>query len=93
MATHYIDVSHRGARVGGVAFHPKPGEVVSLVSSGCDAQFLVIWVGEPRTPQEGQIGLQSINDGRLRAGGTARHGHRRGKWTAYSISQGTRCRG
>ncbi len=60
MATHYIDVSHRGARVGGVAFHPKPGEVVSLVSSGCDARFLVIWVGEPGTPQEGQIGLQSI---------------------------------
>jgi hypothetical protein len=60
METHYIDVSHRGARVGGVAFHPKPGEVVSLVSSGCDARFLVIWVGEPGTPQEGQIGLQSI---------------------------------
>ena len=58
--THFIDVSHRGARVGGLAFHLKPGEVVNLVSDGCDARFLVIWVGEPGTPQEGQIGLQSL---------------------------------
>ena len=59
-ATHFIDVSHRGARVGGVAVRLKPGEVVNLVSDGCNAQFLVIWVGEPGSPQEGQIGLQSL---------------------------------
>jgi hypothetical protein len=59
-ATHLIDVSHRGARVSGVAFQLKPGEVVNLVSDGCDARFLIIWVGEPGTPQEGQIGLQSL---------------------------------
>jgi hypothetical protein len=59
-ATHFIDVSHRGARVGGVSLQLKPGEVVNLVSDGCDARFLVIWVGEPGTAQEGQIGLQSL---------------------------------
>jgi CheY-like chemotaxis protein len=58
--TSLIDVSHRGARVGGVAFHPKAGEVVHLVSDGVDARFRVIWVGELGTPQEGQIGLQSL---------------------------------
>jgi len=58
--TSLIDVSHRGARVGGVAFHPRIGEVVHLVSDGVDARFRVIWVGEPGTPQEGQIGLQSL---------------------------------
>jgi len=58
--THFIDVSHRGARLGGVSFQLKAGEVVNLVSDGCDARFLVIWVGEPGTPQEGQIGLQSL---------------------------------
>jgi hypothetical protein len=58
--TSLIDVSHRGARVGGVAFHPKAGEVVHLVSNGVDARFRVIWVGELGTPQEGQIGLQSL---------------------------------
>lgn len=58
--TSLIDVSHRGACVGGVAFHLKAGEVVHLVSDGVDARFRVIWVGEPGTPQEGQIGLQSL---------------------------------
>jgi len=58
--TSLIDVSHRGARVGGVAFHPKAGEVVHLVSDGVDARFRVIWVGELGTSQEGQIGLQSL---------------------------------
>jgi CheY-like chemotaxis protein len=58
--TQLVDVSHRGARVSGVVFQLKPGEVVNLVSDGCDARFLIIWVGEPDTPQEGQIGLQSL---------------------------------
>jgi CheY-like chemotaxis protein len=58
--TSLIDVSHRGARVGGVACHLKAGEVVHLVSDGVDARFRVIWVGELGTPQEGQIGLQSL---------------------------------
>ena len=58
--THVIDVSHRGARIGGVAFQLQKGEVVSLVSGGVEARFLVIWVGERGTPQEGQIGLQSL---------------------------------
>jgi hypothetical protein len=58
--TSLINVSHRGARVGGLVFHLKVGEVVHLVSDGVDAQFQVIWVGEPGTPQEGQIGLQSM---------------------------------
>jgi DNA-binding response OmpR family regulator len=57
---HFIDVSHRGARIGGVAVHLKLGEVVNLVSDGVEARFLVIWVGERGTPQEGQIGLQSL---------------------------------
>ena len=61
LTTHLIDVSHRGARVGGIAIHlMKAGEVVNLVSDGCDARFLIIWVGEPGTPQEGQIGLQTL---------------------------------
>jgi DNA-binding NarL/FixJ family response regulator len=59
-ATHFIDVSHHGARVGGIIYQLKPGEVVSLVSNGCEARFIVIWIGEPGTPQEGQIGLQSL---------------------------------
>ena len=59
-SAHFIDVSHRGARIGGVALYLKPGEVVNLVSDGVEARFLVIWVGDRGTPQEGQIGLQSL---------------------------------
>ena len=59
--TSLIDVSHGGARVGGLVFHLKAGEFVHLVSDGVDAKFQVIWVGEPGTPQEGQIGLQSAS--------------------------------
>lgn len=55
-----VDVSHRGARVGGVSFRPKVGEIVHLVAEGCNARFRVIWVGDSGTPQEGQIGLQSL---------------------------------
>ncbi len=58
--TSLIDVSNRGARVGGLVFHLKAGEIVHLTSDGVDAEFQVIWVGEPGTPQEGQVGLQSV---------------------------------
>jgi CheY-like chemotaxis protein len=55
-----VDVSHRGARLDGAAFYPNVGEIVHLVSGGVDARFRVIWVGEKGTPQNGQIGLQSL---------------------------------
>jgi hypothetical protein len=59
-----VDMSHRGARVDGVVLNPKLGEVVHLVSNGRDSRFLVIWVGEPGTAQEGQIGLQELGAGK-----------------------------
>jgi CheY-like chemotaxis protein len=59
-ATSMIDVSHGGARIDGIAFDVKPGEVVHLVSAGVEARFRVIWVGESGSAQEGQIGLQSL---------------------------------
>ena len=55
-----VDVSHRGARLDGAVFSPNVGEIVHLVSDGVDARFRVIWVGAKGTPQEGQIGLQSL---------------------------------
>jgi CheY-like chemotaxis protein len=58
--TSMIDVSHHGARINGIAFDLKAGEVVRLVSAGVEARFRIIWVGEIGTPQEGQIGLESL---------------------------------
>jgi len=59
-AASMIDVSDGGARIGGIRFDVKPGEVVYLVSAGIEARFRVIWVGESGSAQEGQIGLQSL---------------------------------
>jgi CheY-like chemotaxis protein len=58
--TQLVDMSHGGARVAGLVFHLKAGEVVHLVSDGVEGRFRVIWVGDPGTAQEGQIGLQSL---------------------------------
>ena len=58
--TSLIDVSHHGVRVGGVGLRLKVGEVVQLLSDGVEARFQVIWVGEPGTAQDGQIGLQRM---------------------------------
>jgi hypothetical protein len=58
--TSLIDVSHHGARVSGGASRLKAGEIVHLVADGVETRFQVIWVGEPGTSQEGQVGLQSM---------------------------------
>jgi hypothetical protein len=56
------DVSHHGARIDHFTLSLKPGDTVHLLSSGQDARFRVIWVGEPGTPQEGQVGLQKTHE-------------------------------
>jgi CheY-like chemotaxis protein len=63
--TSMIDVSHHGARLGGIALDLKAGDVVHLVSAGVEARFRVIWVGEVGTPQEGQIGLENLKTDRV----------------------------
>lgn len=60
--TSMIDVSHHGARIDNTALGLKPGDPVHLVSGGVEARFRVIWVGAPGTPQEGQVGLQKMDE-------------------------------
>lgn len=60
--TSMIDVSHHGARINNGSLPLKPGDPVHLVSGGVEARFRVIWVGAPGTPQEGQVGLQKIDE-------------------------------
>jgi CheY-like chemotaxis protein len=56
------DVSHHGARLGHTTLSLKPGDTVHLLSSGQDARFRVIWVGESGTAREGQVGLQKTHE-------------------------------
>lgn len=60
--TSMIDVSHHGARIDHASLSLQPGDPVHLISGGLDVRFRVIWVGELGTPQEGQVGLQKIDD-------------------------------
>lgn len=60
--TSMIDVSHHGARISHTCLELRPGDPVHLVSGDHDARFQVIWVGQAGTPQEGQVGLQKIED-------------------------------
>jgi PilZ domain len=60
--TAMIDLSHHGARIERPGFRLIPGDPVHLVSGDNEARFRVIWVGEPGSPQEGQIGLQKIEE-------------------------------
>ena len=60
--TSMIDVSHHGARIDHSSLSLHPGDQVHLLSGGHDVRFRVIWVGEPGTAQEGQIGLQKSDD-------------------------------
>lgn len=60
--TSMIEVSHHGARIDSATLGLKPGDVVHLLSGGQNARFRVIWLGEPGTPQEGQVGLQRLTE-------------------------------
>lgn len=60
--TAMIDLSHHGARIDHISLSLHPGDPVHLISGGHDVRFRVIWVGEPGTPQEGQLGLQKIDE-------------------------------
>jgi len=60
--TEMIDLSHHGARLDHISLSLHPGDPVHLVSGEHDIRFRVIWVGEPGTPQEGQVGLQKMDE-------------------------------
>ncbi len=58
------NVSTDGALVEGVQQKLKPGESVGITCGDKKGRFKVVWVGEPGTPREGQIGLESANKGK-----------------------------
>jgi hypothetical protein len=54
-----LDVSPKGARLGGV-IGLKPGQLIVVRRNTKEAQFRVVWIGRPRTPEEGQIGIECV---------------------------------
>ena len=60
-----IDVSQNGARLAGVAGLKAPGQLIAIRRKASEAQFRVIWIGEPHTPHEGQIGVECIDNDKI----------------------------
>ena len=60
-----LDVSPRGARLGGVKGLKGPGQLIVVRRNMDEAQFRVIWIGRPRTPEEGQVGIECVESDKV----------------------------
>jgi hypothetical protein len=56
-----LDVSPKGARLAGVKGLKEPGQLIVVRRNTDEAQFRVIWIGNLKTPQEGQIGIECVD--------------------------------
>jgi hypothetical protein len=54
------DISSKGARLVGLNGPREAGEVLSLERGKNKALFRIVWIGERGSPQQGQIGVESI---------------------------------
>jgi hypothetical protein len=59
-----VDISRRGVRLKGINFRVKPGETIGLRSGPEKARYKVVWIGDPASPLEGQIGLFCLESGK-----------------------------
>ncbi len=64
MACTY-DISEHGARVTGLRCVKEAGEVVAIERGKSKAFCRVVWVGEPNSELQGQIGLQCVESDRI----------------------------
>jgi hypothetical protein len=55
-----MDVTPMGARLNGVRCVSQPGEIISVERGKSKAYFRVMWIGEPGTANEAQVGLQCV---------------------------------
>jgi hypothetical protein len=59
------DISEHGARVTGLRNVKEAGEVVAIERGRSKAFCRVVWVGEPNSELQGQIGLQCVESDRI----------------------------
>lgn len=55
-----VDISHSGAKLGGVRAQIKPGEIIGVSHGQSKGRFTVKWVGQLGTLKAGQIGLVNL---------------------------------
>lgn len=55
-----LDISRHGARLDGIGYVAQPGQTIEVKRLWHSARFRVLWVGNPGTPEAGQIGAYAI---------------------------------
>jgi hypothetical protein len=58
-----LDISPSGARLTGLSHAVEPGTVLGLQHGNASGRFRVVWVGEPGSNREGQIGVACVEVG------------------------------
>jgi serine phosphatase RsbU (regulator of sigma subunit)/DNA-binding response OmpR family regulator len=59
-SVHTVDISNSGVRLARVEESLEPGEVVTLECGHREADFRVVWMGEPGTTRDGHVGLACL---------------------------------
>jgi hypothetical protein len=54
-------ISGRGATLRGVTVQLKTGDLVDLQYKGNKAQFRVVWLGQPETEKQGEVGVENLS--------------------------------
>jgi hypothetical protein len=60
-----LDVSRSGARLARVKGLQEPGQFIAVRRKTSEARFRVVWIGPPRTPYEGQVGVECVDPDKI----------------------------
>jgi hypothetical protein len=75
-----LDLSAEGARIHGLT-GITPGQIITLENKKNKVRFEVVWIGEPNTPRQGQVGLRTLEPDKLLADVDLQRGGYEDKWT------------
>lgn len=59
-----LDLNPRGAKLYGVRCLKGQGDIITLQYKKNRARFEVVWVGEPRSSRDGQLGVRNLDYGK-----------------------------
>jgi hypothetical protein len=82
-----VDISQHGARLKGLPYWNAPGETIGVRCGAEKARFKVVWIGQPGTAQQGQVGLHCLEPGKFIWGISAPTTEARSISTAAGIVQ------
>lgn len=81
-----LDLSAEGARIHGLT-GIAPGQMITLENKKNKVRFEVMWVGEPKSPRQGQVGLRTLEPDKLLADLELQRGGYEDPWTPPAKSK------